>query len=150
MGMYTRFVFAADLKIKNKVDSNALKYMMDYNRDEPAKLPDHPLFNDVNSRWRFMLRGGSYYHVGCSTYKLIKDSFDNNYRISVDCNFKNYSTEIYKFLDWVKKFIDPTDYPFPCGYILYEEDESFISVIWLTSGGLEVKTHNYKDGETIW
>jgi hypothetical protein len=123
MGMYTALHFGADLKLDTPDQIvNILRYMLDEKHDphSPPATPEHPLFG-VDTRWRWMLMGDSWYFRHESFSKVI-DCPGGGHTLSITCNLKNYNDEISKFLDWIMPYVmeEPGGW---LGYWMYEEDE---------------------------
>ncbi|MEK5109904.1 hypothetical protein MHI57_24895 [Cytobacillus sp. FSL K6-0129] len=115
--MYTELVCALELdKNTPVVVINAIEFMTGQ-RDELDTVPDHELFK--SARWRFMLRGDSYYFDGDSHSVIRFDQFGTWY-VTIRCNLKNYDDEIEKFVDWISLYSETSGF---IGYTRYEEDE---------------------------
>ena len=174
MGMYTKLVFNVDLPgVENWRDGNkraadrgrgpypqpqpfidmdhrdidALRCMVNQTDKEPDLRPDHELFKG-NNRWGYMLTCDSYYHQGSSVVHLHLDKISGSWELTVNCNLKDYSNEIRMFLDWINPFCEKLGYGIePLGYIQYEEDDGFVTLIWRTTEGLQFRLHKFEDGE---
>jgi hypothetical protein len=121
MGVYTELNMAVELNLGEK-EIKILQFMTRENlRNDPDfPIPNHPFFQ--TERWDWMLRaGGSYYFPYPNRrycdfyYDDIAESFFLNCRV----NFKNYGSEIEKFIDWLSPYVDKTS-SF-VGHIHYEE-----------------------------
>lgn len=125
MGMYTEFVFGAELK-QDTPDFviNILKYMItDDPRRNDLQVDRHVLFQ--TDRWHQIGLCCSYYFgfsKPCS--KIYFDDISKSWKFAIRCSIKNYDDEIEKFIDWITPFIErgsgERDF---LGYSLYEEDE---------------------------
>lgn len=102
MGMYTELIFGVRLKENTPTDViETLQYMTGLTDYEPEKL----LF-DLNI-YRNPLSGGSYYFgVHSCVTKMWYDDIAKAWSISSRANIKNYNSEIEKFLEWIKPYID--------------------------------------------
>lgn len=120
MGMYTEFHFNTELKrdIPDEIRA-VLDYMVGNRDDEPA-TPEHPLF--CTTRWRMMLRSGSYY-FDADTHSTLRDDEQGGSYLCIRCNLKNHDDEIEKFCDWVRPYIDKCDGDF-LGFSRYEATET--------------------------
>ena len=104
MGMYTEIIFGAGLKKdtpKNVI--GVLQRMID-GEDLVDNLPDHEFFK--SQRTWLIRSGGSYYFPGCIEPKFWFDDISKNWFLHFRTNIKNYDSEIEKFLDWIKPYID--------------------------------------------
>jgi hypothetical protein len=120
MGMYTLFHLNAELKKDTPaMIINTIDFMTGELKEKPSNLPDHILFTG-DTRWRFMLQCDSYYFSAKTHSRLIRDSQHILY-LNIQCNFKNYKSEIDLFLDWIKPYLDAYEGGF-LGYKMYEED----------------------------
>lgn len=121
MGMYTELVLGVDLKHDTPTSViEVLRYMLGEIETKPT-LPEHALFK--TDRWAVMLRMGGYYFSGPTNSVLRLDSTTKEWGLSVRCNLKNYGSEIEKFCDWIRPYInDPQPGEF-MGYSRYEECE---------------------------
>lgn len=119
MGMYTALHFNADLKLDVPAEVLAtLRYMVS-GEEKPASLPNHPLFGDTP--WSWMLQGDSFYFRAQTRSEVVKYPV-LGHGLSITCNFKNYSDELAKFLDWIMPYVgeEPGHW---LGYHMYEEDK---------------------------
>lgn len=120
MGMYTELHLNTEL-VKDTPETviDALQFMLGETEAEP-KI-DHPLFD--TDRWSFMLRSDSYYFDADTHSTLKLDDINGKYYLCIRCNVKNYCSEIEKFLDWIKPYLDkyPGDF---LGFKRYEETET--------------------------
>ena len=121
MGMYTEIIFGAGLKrnlseeivdiIKRMISGEAYK-----------DVPNHPYFKSERS-W-LLCSGGSYYFPGTIEPKFWYDNISKQWYLHFRTNIKNYDSEIEKFLDWIKPYIEDG-----CGrknfyaIVTYEEDD---------------------------
>jgi hypothetical protein len=120
MGMYTEIIFGAGLQ-ENLPDDIRKIIQALVNGDElPAKKPDHPFFN---SQRTWLLRsGGSYYFPGTVEPKFWYDDIANQWFLHFRSNIKNYDSEIEKFLDWIKPYVEQgTGYRGFYAIVTYEE-----------------------------
>lgn len=119
MGMYTELVLG--IKIKPDPDVlTVLNYMLG-ETDHLDERPSHELFK--TNCWDIMLVCDSYYFDGQTDSKLFKDDLypeSPMYYLNVRSNLKNYNSEIEKFLDWLKPYIETDGF---LGYTRYEEDD---------------------------
>lgn len=125
MGMYTEFHFNSRLKKDTpKEVIQVLRCMLDADKDgetELSKIPDHELFK--TDRWACMLRMASYYFDADTHSTLRFDTIADQYFLCVRCNLKNYDSEIEKFIDWIKPYLDKYEGNF-LGFYRYEETET--------------------------
>ena len=112
MGMYTELVLGVQICPDESILS-ILKYMIG-DTDDYGEHYYHDLF--TTERWPIMLRCGSAYFDGQPDSKLFE--YYGDYYLNVRCNFKNYSNEIYLFLDWLQPYIVTDGF---IGYMRYEE-----------------------------
>lgn len=98
MGMYTELFISTMVRDDPKAAS-VLKHMLEA-PGEPPELPDHPLFKC--DRWDFMLRCNSYYFVPRSVHVFEFDEISKGWVFISRSDFKNYSQEIEKFIDWLR------------------------------------------------
>ena len=118
MGMYTELIFGAELKSDTPIDViNTLKYLVG-----DIDKPDNLLYTED----RNPLMGGSYYFgVNTAVTKMYFDKISNAWVLSSRANIKNYGSEIEKFLEWIKPFIDSgSGYKEMYAIVIYEEDET--------------------------
>ncbi len=119
MGMYTELHFDAELKQLTDQDViDILEFMTGKESRKPNCIPDHPLFN--TDRWEFMLGSDSYYFSSNTSSTIILDSISDTYFLNIKCNLKNYDHEIEKFINWISKYIDPSEHFL--GFMRYEKD----------------------------
>lgn len=132
MGMYTELNIS--LELKQDVPQEVINILMYMTTGEwPAgvqptsdvnltkeELPDHPLFA-TDTRWRFMLRGNSYYFDMTPQHVLRYDAISEACILSVRSNFKNYDDEINKFLNWIEPYTETKGF---IGYSRYEESDN--------------------------
>ena len=72
-------------------------------------------------RWLRILTSSSYYFVPLSVSELVKDDITNQYALVAYSSLKNYDSEIEKFVDWIRPYVNATQGEM-LGYIRYEED----------------------------
>ena len=133
MGMYTELVLGVQIENNENV-IQTLRYMLNQVGDMPEW--EHELFR--TDRWDYMLRCGSYYFDSKPDSNLfVDDLYKDNpmYYLNVRCNFKNYGSEIEKFLDWLCPYIKTYGF---LGYKRYEEDED-PTLIYKTDKGIEYR-----------
>lgn len=123
MGMYTEIYVKAVLK--EGVDDNVIniiKYMLgvDGIELEDLEIPSHILFK--TDRWDCVLRSSSYYHIPYTVKLFEYNDISKNYYLVVRSDFKNYDSEIEKFFDWVKQYVERGYNKTFIGYSLYEGD----------------------------
>lgn len=118
MGMYTEFHFNSELKEDTPSEViNLLKWLL-WDADQPEPLPVHPFFEC--DRRRNIFTGDSYY-FDAQTYSILEyDSVSESYFLCVRSNLKNYDSEIQKFCDWIRPYLNKTDGDF-LGFSRYEE-----------------------------
>lgn len=104
MGMYTEIIFGAGLKAKlPEVIVSTIKKLV-AGEDLKETTPDHPFFK---SKRPWLLRsGGSYYFPGTVEPKFWFDDIAKQWFLHFRTNIKNYDSEIEKFLDWIKPYIE--------------------------------------------
>lgn len=121
MGMYTELHFNSALKEDTPADVlDVLRYMVGLHGTLVALLPEHQLFQ--TERWKYMLRGDSYYFDADTHSTLRYDDIANQHFLCIRCNLKNYSDEIEKFIDWIMPHLDKFPGEF-LGFYRYEESE---------------------------
>jgi hypothetical protein len=121
MGMYTELHFNSELKKDTpKEVIELLKFMVGEGK-ESGNLPDDPLFK--SERWKFMLQCDSYYFDADTHSTLRLDDISGSYYLCIRCNLKNYDSEIKKFIEWIKPYLNKTKGEF-LGFYRYEEDET--------------------------
>lgn len=121
MGMYTELLFKAELRRdvpQSVIDT--LLYLTGESDDESSLPKDHEFFDA--DRWRYVLRGSSYYFITGST-KFWFDKIANRWFLVANSSIKNYDSDIEKFLTWISPHIEDS-YPGSfLGYKMYEEAE---------------------------
>lgn len=124
MEIYTEFAFGMTLKedTPNSV-IDILRYMVNDSLNEPAKLPDHPLFQ--TKRWTTMLRSDSGCFPGVPHKDLHKHrvGYDTRYHLTIRSRFKNYDYEIKLFLDWISNYVED-EYGEFVGYYRVEKHDN--------------------------
>ena len=118
MGMYTELVVCANIKNVPEVIA-VLKYMVDFFESSVGQpqLPNHPLF--TTDRWRMLFHGSSYYFVPRAIAKLEYDDIGDYWCLITRADLKNYDSEIEKFIDWIRPYVDSENEMF--AYSRYEE-----------------------------
>lgn len=100
MGMYTQL--ETDLQLMEGTPMeviSVIEYMID--NDKKFELTDHELFQ--TDRFSFMLRCGSSYFHDYQEPSLTK--VDGGWRLKTLSNFKNYSGELRKFIDFIRPYV---------------------------------------------
>jgi len=122
MGMYTEFFFRAMVK-KDLPEgvTRVLEYFGRVTDDPPAddQLPDHPLFKCY--RWSMLGHGSGILFNSSSAFT--NPDWRGFRGLSMWCEFKNYDSEIEKFIDWIGPYLAGS-YPEFVGFSLYEEDDA--------------------------
>jgi len=127
MGMYTEFVFGAELKHDTpKEVIGVLKYIILSNVIEKSPdmiIPKHPFFE--TDRWHLLGQCSSYsFGFSASCSKMVYDNITTSWLIAIRSSIKNYNNEIEKFMDWIKPYIKHGSGRREfLGYSLYEEAE---------------------------
>ena len=104
MGMYTEIIFGAGLKEKiPEVIVSTIKKLV-AGEDLKESTPDHPFFK--SERPWLLHSGGSYYFPGTVEPKFWFDDIAKQWFLHFRTNIKNYDSEIEKFLDWIKPYIE--------------------------------------------
>lgn len=119
MGMYTDFCF--DAIIRSDVPANVvtvLCQMRDHDASFDKILPDHPFFRC--DRWMQIGHCCSAYFPAEPRFIFEKRSLGNDYVLNIRCNLKNYDSEIERFIDWIKPYVDAVPGEF-LGFYRYEE-----------------------------
>ena len=123
MGMYTEFVFGAELKkdVPEEV-INILKSLF-LQVELNVTLPDHNFFKC--GRWSLISSMCSYYFgYPRPLSNLYFDDISKTYRLAIRSSIKNYNNEIENFINWINPYIESgsgvNDF---LGYSIYEEDE---------------------------
>jgi len=99
MGMYTELIFDATLKKDTPEEViNILKYMISDDLNNIPKIPKHDFFKAT--RWKYLFKSPAYLR------KLWFNDDLKTWIISARSNIKNYDSEIEKFLDWIKPYIE--------------------------------------------
>lgn len=115
MGMYTELNLNVELKKDTPKNIICiLKYMLDTDLPQPI-LPNHELFSA--ERWDWMLRCDSYY-FDADTHSTLRKDFQGGNYLNIQCNLKNYSSEIEHFINWITPYVDTDGY---WGHLRYEE-----------------------------
>lgn len=125
MGMYTELIFGASLKKETpKEVIDILKFMVGELEEKP-QLPSHELFH--TDRWDMLFTCGSYYFGFSSSNTFMKlDEIAGCYIISTRATLKNYDSEIEKFCDWIKPYINGGSGNNDIyAMSIYEEDEEY-------------------------
>ncbi len=122
MGMYTEFVFAAELKpdVSEQV-LGILRYLTNHEAVSLRQRPHTPLHLFFKCRlWEIVLIGNSHCFPGdaCSTLKF--DDEMEKWTITIRSNIKNYDGEIEAFLDWITPHLHAYEDKFQ-GYFHYED-----------------------------
>lgn len=125
MGMYTELILGAELKKdtpKEVVD--ILKGMAKGKRIwKKSVLPKHEFFQAERWQWLFTM-GSFYFGVHNGYAEIWFEDICDSWHISSRSNIKNYDSEIEKFLDWIKPYIDQgTGYRDFYALVTYEESE---------------------------
>jgi len=138
MGMYTEIYVKLSLKEDTPPQViEILKYMMAMDAEIPnGKLPEHKLF--TKSRWEFMLRCSSYYHIPSSVGKFWYDDIARQWFLVNRSDLKNYESEIEAFFDWIYPYAEQDHDKQFLGYELYEE-ECEPTFYYKTDNGLQIK-----------
>ena len=116
MGMYTELVMSTRVKEVPEV-VGVLQYMAG-NEPRPAELPDHPLFK--TSRWEILFQCSSYYFVPRISVLFEHDDIGHYWVLISRADLKNYDSEIEKFIDWIRPYLEATNDDM-IGYSRYEE-----------------------------
>lgn len=123
MGNYTALHFNAELKTDTPTSViDTLKYMLGDTGEYPI-VEDHKFFSAT--RWNHMLGCDSYYFP-MQTHSILKwDETAKGWFLSINCNFKNYDSELELFIDWIMPYIkeDGGTREGFLGYSLYEYDK---------------------------
>lgn len=126
MGMYTKVNLI--IKIKKDVPLNVKQIIesmfeccdLEDMVARGIELPNHKFFKDERRVW-FPMSSGSYYFTGTTNSNLYYRDVDDKMVLHIDTDFKNYDDEIELFLDWIRPYIDASEYSF-LGYSLFESD----------------------------
>jgi len=104
MGMYTEIIFGAGLKaeLPEGIVSTIKKLVA--GEDLKETTLDHPFFK--SERPWLLSSGGSYYFPGTVEPKFWFDDIAKQWFLHFRTNIKNYDSEIEKFLDWIKPYIE--------------------------------------------
>lgn len=117
MGLYTEFVFAAELS--ERIPLNVLNILKSMTTDNACSatlinIPDHPFFR--TERGELLACCDSAYFPGethsCLQYNMCY------YSLTIRSCIKNYDSEIELFLDWIKPYIITNGF---LGYMRCEE-----------------------------
>ncbi len=127
MGTYTEFHFNVELRKDTPYEVyRILEYMTGQLGEGGFTLPDIDLFQNKESRWRFMLNTDSYYYPSKTKSTIFKDDQFGCPYLNIKCNFKNYEDEIEKFLAWICPYVVADDAQY-LGHIAQPEcDPMFI------------------------
>lgn len=126
MGMYTEFLFTANLHNLPDDVFNVLNYAVSYNTDkEEPVLPKHAFFD--TPRWTQVFWGESAYFPAERYARFTKREYINDYTLNIHSSLKNYNDEINLFIDWITPYVsasylDDVDDKFFVGYERYEEN----------------------------
>lgn len=142
----------AELNIRFKLKEDipdsviyTLDYMASRQMQEPAELPDHPLFK--SRRWNHMLHGNddpAGDDVGVTIFE--KDRRDNGLFIFVRSVYKDRG-EVDLFFDWIYPYIDALWLEF-LGYIKYDTNDH-PQLIYYTEDGICVIAIKRNEDEHI-
>lgn len=104
MGMYTDFIYDADLRKETpKQVIELLEYMLDNDKPPPLRLPTAPLF--LAYRWDCMLRM-TYAASEVEGRSSLAINDGGKFRLTIRCSLKNYDDEIEKFVEWIDPWVD--------------------------------------------
>ncbi len=115
--MYTELIFGASLKSETPEHViQALKYMIGIEE----KAPEGFVWEGRNP-----LRGGSFsFGLTASVADMYYNRIRREWEISVRSSIKDYDGDIYKFLDWIRRFISRgSGLRDMYAIVIYEEDE---------------------------
>lgn len=104
MGMYTEIIFGAGFKKELPVLIVSTIKKLVAGEDLLDSAPDHPFFK--SERTWLLSSGGSYYFPGAVGPKFWFDDIEHRWFLHFRTNIKNYDSEIEKFLDWIKPYIE--------------------------------------------
>lgn len=103
MGEYTELFIRAEMRKDTPPEVlDILRYIINPSWSDPEILPDHPFFQC--RRWD-RLANSSSYHV-TTTSRYAKRPEWGIVQILISGSFKNYSSEVEKFFDWIDPYID--------------------------------------------
>ena len=121
MGMYTELNFNSELKENTPQDIiDILKYMVGDLAQQPIVNDTVGLFDDT--RWAVMLQTDSYYFDADTHSTLRYDDISLTYYLCIQCNLKNYNSEIEEFIIWIKPYLNKQEGDF-LGHYRYEEEK---------------------------
>ena len=104
MGMYTEIIFGAGLK-EGLPEQVVLVIKKLISEEEFGQdTPNHDFFK--SERTWLLRSGGSYYFPGTVEPKFWFDEIAKQWFLHFRTNIKNYDSEIEKFLDWIKPYIE--------------------------------------------
>ena len=116
--MYTELIFGAELKQDTPIEViNTLKYMVG-EIEEPINL----LYKEDRNP---LMSGSYYFGVNKAVTKMFYDDISEAWVLSSRANIKNYNSEIEKFLEWIKPFIESgSGLREMYAIVIYEEEET--------------------------
>lgn len=135
MGMYTEIVFNA--RLKEDIPQEVVEIIKtlaspDFFGKIIENAPNHAFFK-TERQW--FMRGSSYYFPTTNKPQFKYDELAKYWSLSIRSNIKNYNSELEKFLDWIKPYIESGSGPrglyattqyeeddTPTSYYLIEED----------------------------
>lgn len=151
MGMYTQLRCNIDIKRDTPLEViNMLKYMVgdldiDLRHFEGFDSLKHPLFQ--SHRWHMLFTCSSAYFDDWEEPQLIE--CDDYYQLTVCSNLKNYDSEIQKFWDWIKPYINANEGEW-LGAYRYEENEWDTNVRYLGNDEIEFYIEKEENEEWGW
>ncbi len=136
MGMYTELRFFAKIRNPPADVEAVLRCLAGADKQElPLVAIDHQFFR--SSRWAQIGWMDSYHFAADSGSSFRYNKIANAYFLTIQCNLKNYDSEIEKFINWVTPYCEgigpldgdgePYEDGFPgtfMGYYRYEEAET--------------------------
>lgn len=122
MGMYTEYNLRFELGNNQNVREFFIDWLDDTKYD--ISVPDTEEFNHEFfecSRWKGLPFSDSFYFPqGRKSGLYVPWGMDKHFDVFIAGSIKNYSSEIEKFIDWVKPHIKSSGF---MGYYLYEEND---------------------------
>ena len=121
MGSYTQFFFNATLDLRDHPE--VLKLLVHIRKHEYDLLikPDHDLFS--TERWDslFHCKNWDEHTMGMRLYHCVGK--EGRYDLKINSEFRNYDSEIAKFVDWIHPYVAGRKKRQYVGWHLYEHAE---------------------------
>ena len=156
MGMYTEFRLDAYLRsdtprgvidlLKRMADVNDTRMLDDMSARELLSVNgDNPFFHTSRGSWIFFGTNGG---KSDGFAPFVGFESDGRFRINVYSSIKDYDSEIEKFLDWIRPYLQPPDKgEVEIGFHHYEERIAPTNLVLDTRGTIyEIETESDFEG----